>query len=48
MLGAYIGKAGTVKAETVKEMIRETFSEKKESLIKLNIEALDRGISWAG
>lgn len=48
MLGAYIGKTGTVKAETVKEMIRETFSGKKESLIKLNIEALDRGIRWAG
>ncbi|HIU25248.1 MAG TPA: 2-oxoacid:acceptor oxidoreductase family protein [Candidatus Copromorpha excrementigallinarum] len=48
MLGAYIGKTGTVKAETVKEMIRETFSGKKESLIKLNIEALDRGIRWVG
>ncbi len=44
MLGAYIAKTKVLKAVTVKEMIREMFSGKKEQLIDLNLEALERGM----
>ena len=44
MLGAYIGATEALKVSTVEHMIEHIFEGKNPELVKLNIEALHRGI----
>ena len=45
MLGAYIAATKALDPETLRDMIRHMFSGRKEKLIPLNMEALDRGMA---
>ena len=47
MLGAYIGATKALDPETLRTMIRHMFAGRKEKLIPLNLEALQRGIECA-
>lgn len=43
MLGAYVAVTGVLKMETIRHMIHEMFAGKKEKLIPMNLEAVERG-----
>jgi len=45
MLGAYIAATKALNPETLRDMIRHMFAGRKEKLIPLNMEALDRGMA---
>ena len=44
MLGAYIAATGALKADTLREMIRQMFTGPKAKLVDLNMTALARGM----
>jgi 2-oxoglutarate ferredoxin oxidoreductase subunit gamma len=47
MLGAYIKATEVVSTETIIELVSEIFGQKNSSLLKLNIEALEKGAGFA-
>ena len=45
MLGAYVGRTGFLKPESIEAMIAHMFAGSKAALIPLNIEAFRRGMA---
>ena len=43
MLGAYAGNSGVVTTETLKKMVPEMVSKRRQELVKANLEAIDQG-----
>jgi 2-oxoglutarate ferredoxin oxidoreductase subunit gamma len=48
MLGAFIKRSGLVSLETMNRVVKDTFSSRNQTMIKLNNQALQLGFDYLG